>query len=87
MDDPQVAKLADNSDLARALIVTIIGTATGVALMKDYTATYFMEQAFVITGMNVGATLGFLWYNFCPNQSNIRELISARKTASNENCH
>ena len=77
LEDPEVVRLANNSDLATATLAAALATASSIVAMNKLMAPVFMESAVVLMGMNIGAILGFMWFNFCPNQSDIKELISS----------
>ena len=74
--DPNVNRLSNNTDLATAIVLATFTTAEFTILIKNDITPYFFKEGVVVIAMNVGAILGFLWFNLCPNQSDIRELIS-----------
>ena len=51
-------------------------TANCIIVMNRVIADFVIEPAIGVMGMNIGATIGLMWFNFCPNQSDIRNLIS-----------
>lgn len=79
-DDPDIARLANNTDLATATVVATLATINCTIVMNRLITDYLIEAAIVVMAMNIGYTLGFMWFNLCPNQSDIRELMSERNT-------
>ena len=75
-DDPEIRQLSDNSDLSTAVVLATFAAANCVIIMDKVIGGHFYESAIVVTSMNIGCTLGFMWFNFCPNQTRIRELAS-----------
>ena len=79
-DDPDIARLANNTDLATATVVATLATIHCTIVMNRLITDYLIEAAIVVMAMNIGYTLGFMWFNLCPNQSDIREIVSERNT-------
>ena len=77
LEDPEVIRLANNSDLATATVAATLATVSSIVTMNKLIAPVVMESAVLLIGMNIGAILGFMYFNFCHNQSDIRELISS----------
>ena len=75
-DDPEVVRLSNNTDLATATVMATFATANCIIVMNRVIADFVIEPAIGVMGMNIGAALGLMWFNFCPNQSDIRDLIS-----------
>ena len=78
INDPDVRNLSNNTDLATATVIATFTTAKSVILMESEIGPYFFREAIVVIGMNIGAILGFLYFNLSPKQSDIRELISTK---------
>ena len=76
VDDLDVKRLSNNTDLATAVVLATFTTAKCTILIENQATPPIFQEAVVVIAMNVGAIAGFLWFNFCPNQSDIRELIS-----------
>ena len=79
-EDPDVKKLANNSDLAQATVISIFTTAQCTILIENQATPPIFKEAIVVIAMNLGAMTGFLWFNFCPNQSDIRDLIKDKES-------
>ena len=79
-DDHDVKKLANNSDLAQAIVIAIFTSAQFTILIENEATPPIFKEAIVAISMNLGALTGFLWFNFCPNQSDIRDLIRNKAT-------
>ena len=74
-EDPDVKRLSNNSDLAQAIVISIFTTVQCTILIENQVTPPIFKEAIVVIAMNLGAMTGFLWFNFCPNQSDIRDLI------------
>ena len=77
IDDPDVKRLANNTDLATATVLATFITAKCTILIDNEVTPFIFKEAVAVIAMNIGAIVGFLWFNFCPNQSEIREFIAA----------
>ena len=75
-DDQDVKRLSNNTDLATATVLAAFIAAKSTILIENEVTPFIFKEGVVVVAMNVGAIVGYLWFNFCPNQSDIRELIS-----------
>ena len=75
-DDTEVKNLARNHELALATTYAFF-VAVNVTrmLMHDITPNFSPEASRII-GMNIGATVGLIWFNYSPKQREIREFIA-----------
>ena len=69
-------RLASNTGLATATVLATFITAKCTILIDSEVTPFIFKEAIVVIAMNIGAMVGFLWFNFCPNQSDIRGLIA-----------
>ncbi len=75
-DDPEVRNLADNQDLAVAILTAMIFTTKSIAVMQSELAPYLAPEAARVIGILLGSSAGLMIFNFCPNQTKIREFIA-----------
>ena len=78
---PEVQKLSNNTDLATATGIAVFATAEAIVLLKSEFTPLFGTAAIRIIGLLIGIPLGFMWFNLCPNQSEIRDFIAQKRTA------
>ena len=76
MDDAEVKTLSDNTDLATATTLAVFTTTKAIIAMRSDLTPLLTSEAIVVVGMTVGATMGLLYFNLCPNQTRIRRLVS-----------
>ena len=76
LDDPEVRTLANNQDLATALLAAMLFTTKSIVLMQSNFVPYLTPEATRVMGITLGSSLGLILFNFCPNQTSIREFIA-----------
>lgn len=79
VDHPDVQKLANNSDLATSITVAVFATAESIILLRSEFTPYLTVATIRIIALLIGVPLGFAWFNWCPNQTDIREFVSRHK--------
>ena len=75
-DDPDVGSLANNHVLADATVLAMVTTAQGIVVMDTYAGAYFSIAAIRAITLIVGATVGLVFFNLHPTQSDIRKLTT-----------
>ena len=79
--DTDVINYANNSDLANAIFVAMLFTTKSIIIMRSGFVPYLSPIAIRLIGITLGSSVGIILFNFCPNQTNIREFISrSRRT-------
>ena len=76
IDDTEVITLSDNTDLGTATAWTVFTTTKSIIAMRSDIAPFLTPEAILVVGMHIGATIGLLYFNLCPNQTRIRRLVS-----------
>ena len=80
-DDPSATSLANNSDLATAVVTSVFLTAQTIALLD--TVNPGLSSLLVrLAGFMVGYCTGLAYFVWCPNQTDIREHINKRRVRS-----
>ena len=81
LDDHEVRNLADNQDLAVAILSAMIFTTKSIILMQSNFAPYLTPEAARVIGILIGSSTGLMIFNFCPNQTKIREFIARSRNS------
>ena len=79
LDDPDVRNLADNQDLAIAIVAGMMLTTKSITIMQSDFAPFLMPDTTRVIAILLGSSTGIITFNFCPNQTKTREFI-ARST-------
>ena len=76
IEDPDVINYANNSDLATSIFVAMMFATKSIIIMQSDFVPYITPAAIRLIGITLGSSVGIILFNFCPNQTNIREFIS-----------
>ena len=76
LDDAEVRNLADNQDLAIAVLAAMVFTTKSIILMQSNFVPYLTPEAARVIGILLGSSTGLMTFNFCPSQTKIREFIA-----------
>ena len=80
-EDPEVRTLADNQDLAIAILSAMLFTTKSIILMQSNFAPDLFAETTRVIGIVLGSSAGLIAFNFCPNQTRIREFISRSRNS------
>ena len=75
-DDPDVCSLANNNLLANATVLAMVTTSQGIVMMETYAAAYFSIGAIRAMALIIGCTIGLVFFNLHPTQSDIRKITN-----------